>query len=249
MRSDYVDVTVVLDRSGSMQNIARDMEGGFATFIREQKQVPGEMRVNLYQFDNVYETVYENRNVHDINGLTLEPRGSTALMDALGHAINRTGARLAAMPEHERPHRVIFMIITDGGENASREFGRDAIRQMIERQQGQYSWQFVYLGANQNAFAEAGNIGIKTANTMNFAANSRSTNEAYKNFSGKMSTMRAGGHDAEVLCSAGMYNQADYDAQTAAGAVNNPTTSGTTAEVGQFAPWVNPDGTVSVSSR
>ena len=208
-----------------MYTIAQDMCGGFKTFIDEQKNVPGDLRVSLYQFDDQYEVVYENRSIKDIDGLTLVPRNNTALLDAVGRAINDTGRRLAEMPEHQRPHKVIFMVITDGQENASREYTRERIKSMIQHQESKYGWTFVFLGANQNAFHEGHAMGFQSGNTMNFAANARGTTEVYKSFSGKMSAVRTHSPEAVQLCSGNFYNQMDYDAQTTAGAQNNPTQS------------------------
>jgi hypothetical protein len=233
MRSDLVELVCVLDRSGSMANIAADMEGGFNNFIAEQRRQPGEMRVTLHQFDTVHETVYQNCSVHAVPPLRLQPRGGTALLDAVGQAINTTGARLAAMPEHERPCRVIFMILTDGQENSSREFNNKQIKEMIEHQERVYSWTFIFLGANQNAFHEADTIGVKSANTMNFAANSRSSRAVYSNLSGKMSAIRGSG--GQAFKSGEFYTAADYNEQTSLGAENNPTTPSQNST--QPAPW------------
>lgn len=236
MRQDLTEIIAILDRSGSMSSIAQDMRGGFMTFINEQKKIPGDLRVSLYQFDSVYEVVYENRSVQDIHELTLVPRNNTALLDAVGRAINDTGRRLAAMHEHERPHKVIVMVITDGEENASREYTRERIKGMIEHQEKKYGWTFIFLGANQNAFHEASAMGFQSGNTMNFAANSRGTEAVYKGLSGKMSAVRTCAIGSEQLTSGLFFNQSDYDEQTGAGAQHNPTqSSGTTSSAGQTA--------------
>ena len=99
------------------------------------------------------------------------PRGSTALLDAVGRAINETGERLTKMPEADRPGLVIFVIVTDGEENASHEFSKARVKKMIQRQQTKYNWQFTFLGAEQDAFTEAGGMGIAAAGTANFAKN------------------------------------------------------------------------------
>src|SRR5262245_2857992 len=103
----YCEIVVLLDRSGSMQSIAKDMEGGFDHFIKEQKLVPGDCKVSLYQFDTDYEAVYVGKPLAEVPRCELKARGSTALNDAFGRTINATGARLAAMPEHERPSKVV----------------------------------------------------------------------------------------------------------------------------------------------
>jgi uncharacterized protein YegL len=151
---------MVVDRSGSMESIKSDAEGGINSFIDQQKQEPGEALLTLVQFDTEYEFVHSGVPVKQIPAFTLVPRGSTALLDAVGRAINETGARLAAMAESQRPALVVFVIVTDGAENSSREFTRDQIRTMVEHQQSAYKWQFTFLAANQDAFAEGASMGI-----------------------------------------------------------------------------------------
>ena len=160
MRTDLTDITLVIDRSGSMQSIRTDAEGGINSFIEQQKQEPGEANVTLVQFDTDYEFVHSGVPVKQIPVFTLVPRGSTALLDAVGRAVNETGARLAAVDESQRPGLVVFVIVTDGQENSSREFTRDQIRKMVEHQQSAYKWQFTFLAANQDAFAAGGSMGI-----------------------------------------------------------------------------------------
>lgn len=168
MRSDLTDITLVVDRSGSMQSIREDAEGGINSFIERQKLEPGAALLTLVQFDTEYEFVHSGVPIQQVTKYTLVPRGSTALLDAMGRAINETGARLAQMPEADRPGLVLFVVVTDGLENSSREFTRERIKQMIEHQQNVYSWQFNYLAANQDAFAEAGNVGIAACGAANW---------------------------------------------------------------------------------
>jgi len=169
MKQGLAEIVVVLDRSGSMSTIREDMIGGFDAFISEQQKLPGECSVTLTQFDNDYEVVYSGKPLKDVPGLDLVPRGSTALMDAIGRTIGEVGARLKTTPEDQRPERVLFVILTDGAENASREFTKASINQMVTHQRTKYKWEFVYIGANQDSFAEAGQLGIGIA--QNFAAN------------------------------------------------------------------------------
>jgi hypothetical protein len=163
VRQDLTDITVVMDRSGSMEACRTDAEGGLNQFVEDQKRQGGEALFTLVQFDHEYEFVHKGVPVRDVPRLTLVPRGSTALLDALGRAIVETGERLTAMPEADRPGLVVFVILTDGGENASREYTRAKVKEMVEHQQNAYKWKFTYLGANQDAFAEAGSIGIPMA--------------------------------------------------------------------------------------
>lgn len=170
MRSDLTDVTLVIDRSGSMQQVRGDAEGGVNAFIKEQAKQPGEALLTLVQFDTEYEFVHKAVPMKQVTDYVLEPRGMTALLDAVGKAINETGERLAKMAEADRPGLVIFVIVTDGHENSSKEFTKAQIKEMIERQQSIYKWQFTFLAANQDAFAEAGGLGIVAASAANYAA-------------------------------------------------------------------------------
>ncbi len=165
----YTDITMVLDRSGSMQSIKDDTIGGFDAFISEQGRLPGRCTVSLVQFDNVYEEVYTGRDLADVPGLTLVPRGSTAMLDAIGRVVNATGARLAAMPEDGRPGTVIVGIMTDGLENASREFTYPMVKALIEQQEQAYGWTFMYMGANQDAIEVGASLGVARDRSLTYA--------------------------------------------------------------------------------
>ena len=188
MRSDLTDITLVIDRSGSMEEIRTDAEGGVNAFIREQAQQPGEALLTLVQFDDEHEFVHRGIPIKQTPAYTLVPRGSTALLDAVGRAINETGDRLAKMPEQHRPGLVIFVIVTDGLENSSREFSKARVKEMIQRQQSQYNWHFTFLGADQDAFAEAGGMGIAAGGTANFAKDK--AREAFIETNKKVGRMR-----------------------------------------------------------
>ena len=168
MRMDLTEIVLVVDRSGSMASCRAEAQAGIDHFIRSQKEQPGQARLTLCAFDDRYEFPYQGTLIHEVTGFTLQPRGSTALLDAVGKSINETGQRLAAMPEHERPGLVVFMIVTDGQENASHEFTKAQIRQMIEHQQQAYKWQFSYVGANHDAFADAVSMGVPTAHVASY---------------------------------------------------------------------------------
>lgn len=177
-------ITFILDRSGSMGTIKEPTIAGFNKFIEEQKKLTtDETLVSLYQFDHEYETVFENRKllaVENLTDKTFVPRGNTALLDAIGKTIVTTGQTLAAKPENERPSLVIMVIITDGAENASTEYNRAQIFDMIKHQTDAYSWQFVFLGANQDAIAEAARFGILSANAMSYAATKGGVSKSYE---------------------------------------------------------------------
>lgn len=153
-------IAALLDRSGSMHTLRGDIEGGFDAFVAEQRRQPGDVLVTLAQFDNVYETVYASRPIADVPPLQLVPRGSTALLDGIGRLVTDVGATLAAMPEDERPSKVIVMVMTDGMENASREWTGDAVRTLIGTQERDYAWEFLFLGANMDAVTVGGSLGF-----------------------------------------------------------------------------------------
>ena len=159
-----------VDRSGSMGAIRTDAEGGINSFIEQQSKEPGEALLTLVQFNTQYEFIHSGKPIKRVSQYKLQPSGSTALLDAVGRAINETGARLSAMDESQRPGLVVFVIVTDGQENASREFNRTQIRQMIEHQQSVYRWQFTFLAANQDAFAEGASLGIAADGIAQWAA-------------------------------------------------------------------------------
>jgi uncharacterized protein YegL len=159
-RADLTHIYFLLDRSGSMQSIKTDIEGGFAAFVEEQQQAPGECQVTLAQFDDRYDVVYSSVPVAKVPPLNLQPRGRTALLDAMGRLITTAGDELAALAEPERPGTVIVAVMTDGYENASHEWTHLAIKALVEQQTEKYSWQFLYMGADQDAIEVGASLGV-----------------------------------------------------------------------------------------
>lgn len=199
MRTDLTDVTVVLDRSGSMSSCQAEAENGVNHFVEEQRKQPGDCTFSLVQFDTEYEFVHRGVKIAEVPKFHLVPRGMTALLDAVGRAINETGVRLSAMNENDRPGLVVFVIVTDGAENSSHEFKKPQIKEMIERQQKDYQWQFTFLGANQDAFGEAAALGINAAAVANYTPTS--SKQAFAGAARSVTRMRnavAGGQS--VLC-------------------------------------------------
>ena len=167
-RSDLTHLYFLLDRSGSMQSIKTDTEGGFSAFVEEQRRAVGECRVTLAQFDDQYEIVFADTPVADVGRLDLQPRGSTALLDAMGRLITEAGAALAALPEDQRPGSVVVAIMTDGLENASREWTHPAVKALVEQQTTAYQWQFLYMGADQDAIDVGTGLGVGAAHTVSY---------------------------------------------------------------------------------
>jgi hypothetical protein len=172
-------VAALLDRSGSMQSIVEDTCGGFDAFIATERGADVETVVSLAQFDTEYEQVYAHRPIADVPPLTLEPRGMTALLDAIGHFVTEIGADLASRPEDERPGAVTVLVMTDGMENSSREWTVDAVRGLIRQQEEQYAWTFVFLGANMDAVDVGTSMGFSADRSLTYAAAPDQVRNAY----------------------------------------------------------------------
>jgi hypothetical protein len=188
-RSDLTHIYFLLDRSGSMQSIKTDTEGGFAAFVEEQRRAPGDCRVTLAQFDHEYDVVYSGVPVAAVPPLALQPRGTTALLDAMGRLVTDAGAELAALPEDERPGTVIVAVMTDGLENASREWTHTAIRSLVEQQTSAYAWQFMYMGADQDAIEVGTRLGVDAAYSVTYGRGK--AKEALAGAAGKISRLRS----------------------------------------------------------
>lgn len=197
---DSTDITVLLDRSGSMESIAKDVVGGMASFIKEQKSAGDNATFSLVQFDSQgVDTVVDAKPIKEASEqIDFQPRGGTPLLDALGKTIVKTGERLSAIPMDDRPDKVVFVVFTDGQENESREYKKDTIRSMIERQTKDYNWQFVYLGANQDSFAEAGTLAFAGAATMDFAATAKGVASGLTSTSANIASYRHTGRSSSL---------------------------------------------------
>jgi uncharacterized protein with von Willebrand factor type A (vWA) domain len=182
---EQTEIVVVLDRSGSMGSIKDATVEGFNTFLNEQKNAEGEAFITLVQFDDRYEMNYQSVPVSEaqplIAGETFVPRGTTALYDAIGKTIN----------DLKTDRDVIFVIITDGHENASQEFRGEAIKKMIESLTNEEGWKFIFLAANQDAMLSGNSIGISGANSMTYVANDASTSAAFFSVSSNMASYRS----------------------------------------------------------
>jgi uncharacterized protein YegL len=171
MNTELTEIAVVLDRSGSMEAMRLEAQNGFNHFLESQQKLPGEVRLTLVLFDHKYIVEHNGVPVAEICPLderTYVPRGTTALLDAVGRTINTIGERLAKTPESDRPAKVLIVILTDGLENASQEFKRPQILEMIKRQREVYGWEFLFLGANQDAIQAGSAIGIAPACSVTF---------------------------------------------------------------------------------
>jgi len=180
------DITIVLDKSGSMQTIKKETIQGFNSFISNQLKNKINARITLVQFDHEYQLLYEAVKLEYANELsddTYRPRGWTALLDAIGKTIKLSKERYKHLKKAERPDKTMFIIITDGEENSSINYTRDMIFKKIKKMEGKHSWEFIFLGANQDAISEAQNYGIKARRAMSFAASSVCTTAALESVS------------------------------------------------------------------
>ena len=194
MNKDLTEIAFILDRSGSMSSVAPAAISGFNEFLRDQQAAPGEARLTLVLFDDEYLLPVDNipvQKVVPLNSDTYVPRNTTALLDAIGQTIERLGQRLEQTPEPDRPGKVIVAILTDGHENASKKFTWKEIAAKIRHQTQSYDWDFLFLGANQDAIATAANLNISSANAATFASDYVGTRTTQRAASRKASALRA----------------------------------------------------------
>lgn len=193
MSNNLTEIVFILDRSGSMASLVTDTIGGYNSMIEQQKKENGEATITTVIFDDRYEMLHDNVNIKQVKNMTdseYYARGMTALYDAVGKTINSVGHRLSQTKEDKRPSKVIFVITTDGFENASKEFSKSKIKEMIETQQGKYSWTFMFLGANMDAMSEAASIGINPNFARTYTANEVGTQSVYSSLSKGMTVLR-----------------------------------------------------------
>ena len=194
MKEGLTEIISIVDRSGSMQSILDDAIGGFNTFLAAQQRQPGEAKLSLILFDHEYQVVHQAVDIQQVEPLnqdTYVPRGSTALLDAVGKTIDAVGERLAATPESERPSQVIISILTDGYENASQTYSKPKVAEMIKHQTEKYSWAFEFQAANMDAFAAAKELSIAQDHVVQFEATGEGVREAFVQQSQRISAMRS----------------------------------------------------------
>jgi Mg-chelatase subunit ChlD len=192
----YTKIVMVLDRSGSMQSIKADTIGGVNQFLEDQKKVKGKAEMTLVLFDDKYDVVFEDVDIQDVKDLddnTFVPRGMTALLDAIGKTISSTYGTVKSAKKKDRPEQVVFVVVTDGGENHSREYTREAIFNMITEMKEKDKWEFMFLGANQDAIEVGGQYGFAADSSLTYAANSKGVSTSYMAMSDKISTYRSQG--------------------------------------------------------
>ena len=183
MKKNLTEIVFILDRSGSMAGLEADTIGGFNSMLKKQQAEPGEAYVSTVLFDNYCEVIHDRVDIRKIEPMTERDyyvRGSTALLDAVGKAIHHIGNVHKYAREEDRPEKTLFVITTDGMENASREYSYERVRQMIERQKEKYGWEFLFLGANIDAAREAARFGISADRSANYHADRQGTAVIYE---------------------------------------------------------------------
>ncbi|WP_456272326.1 vWA domain-containing protein [Bacillus sp. AK031] len=192
MDKNLTEVVFLIDRSGSMAGLESDTIGGFNGFVKRQCEMEGETVLTTVLFDDQYEILWQGAEAHKIKLTDREyyVRGCTALLDAVGKTISEVGRRLDQTPEERKPGNVIFVITTDGLENASREFSYEKIKHMISHQQEKYNWEFIFMGANIDVAQEADHLGIHAENAYDFEATDEGVEKMYTKMSEAVSEMR-----------------------------------------------------------
>lgn len=183
MKKNLTELVFILDRSGSMAGLERDTIGGFNAMMEKQKQEPGETLVSTVLFDHTSQVIYDRVPLENLQPLTEKEyyvRGSTALLDAVGGVIRHIGNVHKYAREEDVPEKTLFVITTDGMENASCRYDYDRVKAMIRRQQERYGWEFLFLGANIDAAQEAGRFGIRPECAADYHADSRGTRVIYE---------------------------------------------------------------------
>lgn len=175
MKKGLTELVFILDRSGSMSGLESDTIGGFNGMLEKQKSQEGEVFVTTVLFDSEYELIHDRIPIQFIKPITNREyyvRGCTALLDAIGKTIHKIVNIQKVLPEEERAEKVIFVIVTDGMENASMEYSYSIIKSMIEHEKEKYGWEFMFLGANIDAVSEAEKMGINEDRAVNYSNDS-----------------------------------------------------------------------------
>ena len=195
MKKGLTEMVFIIDKSGSIEGLEKDTIGGFNAMLKEQQSVDGDAVVTTVLFDDKYELLHDRIEIRAVAPLTDKDytvRGTTALLDALGRTIHKIREVQKHTAENYRAEKVLFVIITDGQENASREYSAERIKRRIERQKEKYGWEFIFFGANMDAVMEAGKLGISADRAQNYCADAVGTSVAYTAMSGFSTAYRGG---------------------------------------------------------
>lgn len=193
-KNNLTELVFILDRSGSMSGLESDTIGGFNAMIAKQKREDGEAYVSTILFDNVSEVLHDRVPLKEIPKMTAKDytvRGCTALIDAIGGAIKHIRNIYKYARPEDVPAHTMFVITTDGQENASHQYSSDEVKKMIEHQKAEYGWEFIFIGANIDAVETAARFGIERNRAVNYNADSKGTQILYETLSAPICAMRA----------------------------------------------------------
>lgn len=196
MNTNLTEMIFIIDRSGSMSSFTSDTINGYNSMIQEQKKNNVNALITTVLFDHEYQIINDATPIQEVNPLTENEyyaRGTTALLDTIAFTLTNVGSRLYNTNENDRPHKVIVTIITDGQENASKIFGRNSVKEMIEHQQNVYSWEFMFIGSNLDAITEASSLGININNATNYTSSSAGITSVYNTVSNVMKEYSSSG--------------------------------------------------------
>lgn len=194
MKKGLTELVFILDRSGSMAGLESDTIGGYNSMLQKQKEVEGECLITTVLFDNRYELLHDRIDIRAVRPITDREYyvgGSTALLDAIGRTIHKIASAQKHTAEDYRAEKVMFVIITDGEENASREYSPDKVKAQIELEKSRYGWEFVFLGANIDAVETAGRIGIAPSRAVDYVADAQGTTLNFQAMSEAVREFRA----------------------------------------------------------
>lgn len=204
MRKGLTEVVFILDRSGSMSGLEADTIGGFNSLVAKQKKEEGDALISVVLFDDRQEVLYDRvdvKRIEPMNDRQYYVRGCTALLDAVGGAIHHIGNVHKYAREEDRPEKTMFIITTDGLENASRGYNYRKVREMVEHQKNKYNWEFIFLGANIDAVEVAGKFGVSANRAMNYECDSAGTSLNFSALGNMVSAMRSS-KSKEEFCAA-----------------------------------------------
>lgn len=225
MNNKLTELVFILDRSGSMSGLEKDTIGGFNSMLDKQREIGEEVLISTVLFDDKEILLHDRKSIKEIKNLTEHDYyvgGCTALLDAVGNSIKRINEAQKAMPEDERPAKTMFVITTDGMENASQKYTYDKVKKMVEKKQDKKNWEFIFLGANMDAISAGANIGIKAGRATNYCCDSVGTAVNYSALSKAVANYVC----AEPMAARASLNNwdeeivADYKARSAKGGNN-----------------------------